>query len=263
MTTFARSRKPFVGGNWKMYTDGAKARELARAVAEGVGKEDRVLVCVCPPFPYLSAVAEVLAGSSVVLAGQNCYHETEGAFTGEVSPAMLLDVGCRAVVLGHSERRHLFGESDGLINRKVHAALKVGLLACLCLGEKLDEREANRTEAVLDQQLTGSLAGLDAGALKNVVLAYEPVWAIGTGKTATPEQAQAAHLFIRSWLRKQFGEETASALPIAYGGSVKPNNAADLMKQPDVDGGLIGGASLEAGPFLAIYKAALAAVAAR
>jgi triosephosphate isomerase len=263
MTTPPRARKHFVGGNWKMYTNRAKARELARAVVEGVGQEDRVLVALCPPFPYLTTVAEVLAGSPVVLAGQNCYPENEGAFTGEVSPTMLVDVGCRAIILGHSERRHILGETDAFINRKVHAALKVGLVVCLCLGETLAEREAGHTEAVLEKHLTGSLAGLDAAALETVVLAYEPVWAIGTGKVATPEQVQAVHHFIRTWLRARFGEEPADRLPIAYGGSVKPNNAPELLRQTDVGGTLIGGASLEASQFLAIYKAALAALEAR
>jgi triosephosphate isomerase len=254
-TTGRRGRKPFLGGNWKMYTNQARARELARAVVGGVGKEDSVQVVLAPPFPYLSLVADALAGSPVALAGQNCYHENEGAFTGEVSPAMLADVGCRTVILGHSERRHQLGESDAFINRKVHAALKTGLSVCLCIGETLQEREAGQTEAILAKQVTGSLADIDAGALPQVVLAYEPVWAIGTGKTATPEQAQAAHLFIRGLVRQRFGEESAQRLPIAYGGSVKPNNAADLMKQPDIDGGLIGGASLEASQFLAIFQA--------
>jgi len=252
MSTAPRRRKPFLGGNWKMCTNQARARELARAIVAGVGKDDSVQVVLAPPFPYLALVAEVLAGSPVALAGQNCYPENEGAFTGEVSPTMLTDVGCRTVILGHSERRQL-GESDAFINRKVHAALKVGLQVCLCIGETLQEREAGQTEAVLAKQLAGSLA--DVNALGDMVLAYEPVWAIGTGKTATPEQAQAAHLFIRGLVRQRFGEESAQGLPIAYGGSVKPSNAADLMKQPDIDGGLIGGASLDAGQFLAILQA--------
>ncbi len=214
-------------------------------------------MAVCPPAPYLALVGEALKGSSVALGAQNCYHEKEGAFTGEVSPAMLVDVGCRYVILGHSERRHKLGESDAFINRKVHAALAAGLHVILCLGETLEERQANRTEAVLDAQLTGSLAGLDAAALRHVVLAYEPVWAIGTGKNATPEQAQQVHAFIRGRIRQCFGENSASALPIQYGGSVKPDNAATLFHQADVDGGLIGGASLNADQFLAIVRAAI------
>jgi triosephosphate isomerase len=250
-------RKKFVAGNWKMFTNKATARQLASGVVDGLRDEQRVSVAVCPPFPYLPSVAEALQGSSVALGGQNCYHEKEGAFTGEVSPAMLVDVGCRYVILGHSERRHKLGESNAFINRKVHTALAAGLEVILCLGETLEERQANRTEAVLESQLTGSLAGLDAAALRRMVLAYEPVWAIGTGQNATPEQAQQAHAFIRGQIRKRFGEETASTLPIQYGGSVKPDNAASLFGQPDVDGGLIGGASLNAEQFLAIVRSAL------
>ncbi len=250
-------RKKFVAGNWKMFTDAAAARQLASAVAHGLGNEMRVSIAVCPPFPYLSAVAEILKGGVVALGAQNCYHEKEGAFTGEVSPAMLVDVGCRYVILGHSERRQKLGESDAFINRKVHAALAAGLEVILCLGETLEERQSQRTETVLETQLNGSLAGLEAAALRHVVLAYEPVWAIGTGQNATPQQAQDAHAFLRGKIRARFGEETASALPIQYGGSVKPDNAAILFAQPDVDGGLIGGASLNADSFLAIARASL------
>jgi triosephosphate isomerase len=250
-------RKKFVAGNWKMFTNTATARQLATAVVRGLGDEKRVSVAVCPPFPYLPVVAEALKGSSVALGAQNCYHEKEGAFTGEVSPAMLVDVGCRYVILGHSERRHKLGESDAFINRKVHAALAAGLEVTLCLGETLQERQANRTETVLETQLNGSLAGLDAAGLRRVVLAYEPVWAIGTGQNATPEQAQQAHAFIRGQIRQRFGEEAASALPIQYGGSVNADCAASLFRQADVDGGLIGGASLKADHFLAIVRAAL------
>lgn len=250
-------RKKFVAGNWKMFTHAAAARQLASAVAHGLGNDKRVSVAVCPPFPYLSAVAEALKGGSVALGAQNCYHEKEGAFTGEVSPAMLVDVGCRYVILGHSERRQKLGESDAFINRKVHAALAAGLEVILCLGETLEERQSQRTETVLETQLNGSLAGIEANSLRRLVLAYEPVWAIGTGQNATPQQAQDAHAFLRGKIRARFGEETASALPIQYGGSVKPDNAAILFAQPDVDGGLIGGASLNADSFLAIVRAAL------
>jgi triosephosphate isomerase len=252
-------RKKIVAGNWKMFTNRATARELATAVVRGLGDEQRVSVAVCPPFPYLSFVAEALQGSSIALGAQNCYHEKEGAFTGEVSPSMLVDIGCRYVILGHSERRQKLSESDAFINRKVHAALAAGLEVILCLGETLQERQADRTEAVLESQLEGSLAGLVAAALRRVVLAYEPVWAIGTGQNATPEQAQQAHAFIRGQIRQKYGEESASALPIQYGGSVKPDCAASLFGQTDVDGGLIGGASLNADQFLAIVRAALPA----
>ena len=197
--------------------------------------------------PYCAAVQSQLGA-------QNCYPEKEGAFTGEISPVMLADVGCWWVILGHSERRHKLGETDAFINRKVHAALDAGLHVILCVGETLDERKADRTEAVLDAQLTGSLAGLDVAGMRRLVLAYEPVWAIGTGHNATPEQAQQAHAYIRGRIAECFGEETAAALPIQYGGSMKPENAASLLHQPDVDGGLIGGASLNAGQFLAIVR---------
>src|SRR5690349_11274835 len=200
-------RKKFVAGNWKMFTTSATARELAAAVVRGLGKEERISVAVCPPFTYLTVVAEVLKSSCVALGAQNCYIEKEGAFTGEVSPAMLVDVGCRYVILGHSERRHKLGESDAFINRKVHAALAAGLEVILCLGETLAERQAERTEAVLEAQLAGSLAGVDAAGLAHVVLAYEPVWAIGTGHNATPEQAEQAHAFLRKQIGQRYGEK--------------------------------------------------------
>ncbi len=249
-------RKKFVAGNWKMFTNLRSATQLAVSVVQGLRAED-VAVAVCPPFPYLAAVAEALQGSPIMLGAQNCYHEKEGAFTGEVSPAMLLDVGCTHVILGHSERRHKLGESDAFINKKVHAALAAGLNVILCVGETIEEREANRTEDVLDTQIAGSLADITADLLKRVVIAYEPVWAIGTGRNATPEQAQEAHAYIRRRVGEKLGPAAAQSLLIQYGGSVKPDNAASLMKQPDVDGGLIGGASLQADSFLAIVRAAV------
>jgi triosephosphate isomerase len=248
--------KKFVAGNWKMFTTAATAKRLAAEVVQGLGTEDRVAVAVCPPFPYLMPVAEVLRGSHVALGGQNLYPEKEGAFTGEVSPMMLLDVGCRYVIVGHSERRHKLGETDSFINRKVKAALATGLQVILCVGETLQERQANRTEPVLKSQLEGSLAEVDGRGLSRLVVAYEPVWAIGTGQNATPAQAQEAHAFIRREIAARFGEESARALPIQYGGSVKADNAASLMRQPDVDGALVGGASLNAEQFLAIVRAA-------
>jgi len=249
-------RKPFVAGNWKMYTTAAGARDLAAAVARGLAGDDRVTVAVCPPFPYLTVVADVLRGSRLLLGAQNLYPEKEGAFTGEVSPTMLLDVGCRYAIVGHSERRHKLGETDAFINRKVRAGLTAGLGVILCVGETLEEREGNRTESVLEVQVSAGLAGLEAAALARVVLAYEPVWAIGTGRNATPDQAQQAHAFLRRRLGEAFGEKTAQAVLIQYGGSVKPENAASLLGQPDVDGALVGGASLKADQFLAIVGAA-------
>jgi triosephosphate isomerase len=249
-------RQKLVAGNWKMFTNTATARQLAAAIVKGLGNETRVRVAVCPPFPYLIPVGEVLRGSAVALGAQNAYSEKEGAFTGEVSPVMLADCGCTFVILGHSERRHKLGESDAFINRKVHAALAAGLQVILCVGETLEERQANRTEQVLETQLAGSLAGLDAAALAKVVLAYEPVWAIGTGQIATPDQAQQAHAFLRSRVAAKFGDAAAQALVILYGGSAKPDNVASLLHQPDVDGGLIGGASLNADQFLTIVRIA-------
>jgi triosephosphate isomerase len=250
-------RKKFIAGNWKMFTTSTTAEQLAAAVLRGLGTETRVHVAVCPPFPYLAKVAQVLAGSSIALGAQNLYPEKEGAFTGEVSPTMLLDVGCQYAILGHSERRHKLGESDAFINRKVHAALSAGLKVILCVGETLHEHESNQKEKVLDAQLHGSLAGVNAAMLANVTLAYEPVWAIGTGKNATPDQAQQAHAFIRKLVAGLCGKDAAEGLIIQYGGSVKPDNAATLLNEPDVDGALVGGASLQAEQFLGIVRAGL------
>jgi triosephosphate isomerase len=248
-------RTKFIAGNWKMFTTATSARQLAAAVAQGVGKQPKVRVAVCPPFPYLAAVAEVLSGSSVSLGAQNCYPEKEGAFTGEVSPQMLVDVGCKYVILGHSERRHVIGESDEFINRKVKAALASGLQVILCIGETLQERQQDLMTSVFTRQVGGSLAGITAEQMARVVLAYEPVWAIGTGHNATPEQAQSAHQWIRQHLAQRWGDAVAAAMTIQYGGSVKPENAAALLGQPDVDGALVGGASLKADQFLAIVRA--------
>jgi triosephosphate isomerase len=248
-------RQKFIAGNWKMHGTTATARALAGDIVKGLGSDRRVRVALCPPFPHLGVVAEVVRGSGIALGAQNCYHEKEGAFTGEVSPNMLADLGCEYVILGHSERRHILGEHDAFINRKVHAAFAAGLHVILCIGETGPERESNRTEAVLEQQLAGSLAGVSD--LSKLSLAYEPVWAIGTGKVATTEQAQAAHVFIRKWAAGRFGA-AASDLIIQYGGSANPSNVASLLHQPDVDGGLIGGASLKADLFVAVVQIAAA-----
>ncbi len=250
-------RPRIVAGNWKMNTTREPGRQLAAGIVTGLGSEQRVGVILCPPFPYLISVGEALAGSKVALGAQNCYDQPKGAFTGEVSPAMLLDVGCRYVIVGHSERRHVLGETDAMVNRKLRAALSAGLEAILCVGETLAERQEGRAEEVFYRQVATALSGLDAHAMSRLTLAYEPVWAIGTGHTATPEQAQHAHIRIREYIGKQFGEKVASGLPILYGGSVKADNARELFSQPDVDGGLIGGASLEVESFLAIVRAAL------
>ena len=250
-------RKKFIAGNWKMFTDLATAKKLTQEIVTLMAGINKVDVAICPPFTYIQAVGEIVKGSNISLGAQNCFHEKEGAFTGEISPNMLADLGCKYVILGHSERRHKMGECDVTINKKVHAALASGLKVILCLGETLDERQANKTNDILKNQLDGSLAGVNKDNLDSLVLAYEPVWAIGTGHNATPQQAQDAHAFIRSWVSKHHGAETASKLIIQYGGSVKPDNAASLLHQADVDGGLIGGASLKADQFLGIIRAGM------
>ena len=257
-------RRPFVAGNWKMNTTAAVGCGLARELAAAVPADrDAADVLIAPPFPYISDVDDELAKSAVMIGAQNCYHEPEGAFTGEVSAAMLADLDVDYVILGHSERRHVLGETDADVNRKVAAALAAGLGVILCVGETLEQREAGDTEAVLAAQLSGGLKGLTAqqfaagpGGNADLVLAYEPVWAIGTGKTATPETAQQAHAFLRAKLADGWGGELAEATRIQYGGSVKPANAADLLACPDIDGALVGGASLKAETFLPIVEAA-------
>ena len=250
-------RKKFIAGNWKMNTRSIDGELLASGVVNGLGSETRVTVAVCPPFPFLARIAQVVKGTPVALGAQDCYTKDDGAFTGEVGPAMLVDVGCTYVIVGHSERRQFFHDTNEFVNAKTHAALKAGLKVILCIGETLDERKANRTEAVLDTQLSGSLANISAEQLKNIVLAYEPVWAIGTGVTATPEQAQEAHAFVRKRVGQLCGDAAAQAVVIQYGGSVNPKNAATLLAQPDVDGALVGGASLKPEDFLAIIKAGI------
>jgi triosephosphate isomerase (TIM) len=249
-------RKAFVAGNWKMHNTITESVALARAVAAGVTKDTKADVAVIPPFLSIPAVAEVLRGTAVLVGAQDVYFEKQGAFTGEVSAAMIKDAGCAFALVGHSERRHVIGETDALIRRKLEALLDAGLEAILCVGEKLDEREAGKTEARLDIQIRAGLTGLAADKLAKVTIAYEPVWAIGTGKTATTAQAQEAHLFIRKLVAEIAGKAAADAMRIQYGGSVKPENAAELMAQPDVDGALVGGAALKADSFLGIIAGA-------
>ena len=240
-------RKPLIAGNWKMYKSIAEARTLARALRQSLDKVlDRDIV-VCPPYTALGAVSEELKGSVIALGAQNAHWEKQGAFTGEVAAAMLSEAGCRYVIVGHSELRQYFGESDETVNKRMHAVLSAGLVPIVCIGETLQEREANATFSVVERQMQGSLKGLVASS--SVVIAYEPVWAIGTGKTATKEQAQEVHSFIRAQFAKQYGDSAAQSVRILYGGSVKPDNMASLMSQPDIDGGLVGGASLEAESF--------------
>ena len=249
-------RKPFVAGNWKMNTTGAQAEQLARNLVQKLRGEDRVEVSVFPPYPYLTRVAQICAGTSIELGAQNTHPDTKGAFTGEVSPTMLIDCGCRWAIIGHSERRHLLGEDNEFIRRKLFGALAAGLHTILCVGETLAQRRANQIEIIIETQLSGALESLPSDRLPRVVLAYEPVWAIGTGHNATPEQAEQVHQFIRRWLSGQFGDAGAQQTRILYGGSVKPDNAASLMNQPNVDGLLVGGASLDANDFTAIVHAA-------
>jgi triosephosphate isomerase (TIM) len=252
-------RTLLIAGNWKMSPAArSEAVALAQAVKVGVGTAADVRVVLCPPAVYLHEVDVVLQGSPIGLGAQNMHWEAGGAYTGEISAAMLVDAGCTHVILGHSERRHGLGETDAQINRKLQAALAARLFPIVCLGETKEQRLGDETERILLQQLTGSLAGLSAAQMGDTVLAYEPVWAIGTGLTATPEQAQAAQAFIRGWLAEQFGAATAARVVVQYGGSVKPENAAQLLACPDIDGALVGGASLNAADFLAIFRAARA-----
>jgi triosephosphate isomerase len=249
-------RKPFVAGNWKMNTDGRSSVDLARRIASESGgvAEQSVTVAICPPFVYLQTVVKALNGSSIAVGAQDSYFEPKGAFTGEISVSMLKDIGCTYCICGHSERRHVIGETDELINRKVTATINGGLLPILCVGELLDEREASKTEEVVTRHVKKGLAGLSAEKVSAVTIAYEPVWAIGTGLTATPQQAQEVHDFIRKLLAQMYDEKLAEEIRIQYGGSVKPDNAAELMSQNDVDGLLVGGASLKADDFLMIIR---------
>ncbi len=253
------TRKPVVAGNWKMFKETKDASELARAVvSQAASLAESVEIVLCPPFTALAAVGQVLSVGSVGLGAQNMHWEKQGAFTGEIAPSMLVDIGCDYVILGHSERRGLFHETNEAVSQKTLAALAAGLTPIVCIGETLEEREANQTNDVIAAQFAGSLAGVDTARMSRVIVAYEPVWAIGTGLTASPEQAQEVHAFIRQQLCACAGDAVAATTRILYGGSVKPDNAAALFSQMDVDGGLIGGAALEAGSFLAIVKAAAA-----
>ena len=251
------SRRPIIAGNWKLHKSVTESVELARGVLHRVPREASCEVVVAPVFTALYPVHEALGDNArVVLAAQDVYWENEGAFTGEVSPPLLKDVGCEYVIVGHSERRHVFGETDDEVRRKVAALLSHGLTPIVCVGEMLEQREAGETEAVVLGQVDAALEGLTASSVRRLVIAYEPVWAIGTGKTAQPEDAQAVHAAIRGRLRQSFDAETADGMRILYGGSVKPKNAADLLAQPDIDGALVGGASLKADDFVAIIEAA-------
>jgi len=249
-------RKPLMAGNWKMNLSLDEATDLLAGIKEAQADLDTVAVLVAPPFTTIQLAHTMLAGTGILIAAQNMHWEQKGAFTGEVSPLMLREAGCSHVILGHSERRAHFFESSEVINRKAEAAIKVGLIPILCIGETIQEREEGRAFDVIRTQLDESLrTRCQAGSLpEDLILAYEPVWAIGTGKTAAPEQAQEMHLFIRRWLDKAFGPDTSKTTRILYGGSVKHDNSKELMAQPDIDGALIGGASLKADSFLSIIR---------
>ncbi len=253
--TFIMLRTPLVAGNWKMYGAVDDARKLARAIREGAAGVNDVDIVVCPPFTSLAAVAEVLTGSLIKLGAQDVFYEEEGAFTGEVSPPMLTALGVAYVIVGHSERRQYFHETDAVINKKVRAALRAGLKPILCVGEKLEEREAGAGwKDLVRRQILAGLDGVEAGDAAGVAVAYEPVWAIGTGRTATPKIAAEAHALIRDAISGAYGPGAAQALRILYGGSVKPDNVKELMAEPDIDGALVGGASLKAETFVPIMR---------
>jgi triosephosphate isomerase len=247
-------RKPFVAGNWKMNLERKSALGLIAELRERVGQRSDIDVAVCPPFVYLDEAVRALQGSPIQVGAQNCCDETSGAFTGEVAAAMLVDVGCDLVILGHSERRQIYGETNELINAKVHTALDAGLDVILCVGETRAEREEQRTEKVVGAQLVAGLQGIDGRSMQRVTIAYEPVWAIGTGLNATPEQAGAVHAYLRGVLGGLYTDSIAESVRIQYGGSVKPSNARELMAMKHIDGCLVGGASLKAETFLPLLE---------
>lgn len=253
------SRKIVIAGNWKMNKTASEGASLVAALKPLVADIEMAEVVVCPPFTTLRAVVEAAAGSNIQVGAQNIHWAESGAFTGEISAAMLRETGVQWVIVGHSERRQYFGETDDTVNKRLKAALAAGLKVMVCVGESLDEREGGLTESILSTQINHGLAGVSAAAMADVVIAYEPVWAIGTGKTATPEMAQETHSHIRGLLTAIFGADTAAAVRIQYGGSMKPENAAELVAQEDIDGGLIGGASLKADSFAALIKNAAGA----
>lgn len=247
-------RIPVIAGNWKLYKKTGDALDLARELVPLVGDRTDIEIIVAPSFTVLGKVSEFLAGSRIGVAGQDCFWKEEGAFTGEVSPGMLIDAGCSHVLIGHSERRQYFGETDETVNRKVKAALQEGLSTILCIGETLEERDSGKTFPVIECQIKDGLRDISAEALRKCIVAYEPVWAIGTGRTATDDQAQEAHSFIRSLLAKMYSGLDSDATRILYGGSVKPENIEGLMSRPDIDGALVGGASLSAASFASIIR---------
>lgn len=256
-------KKPLIAGNWKMYMTCAEAVQLVRTIKAGVYKFHDVTTVVCPPFTALASVSAELKESQIGLGAQNMHFETEGAYTGEISPPMLKEIGCRYVILGHSERRMHFKETDALIQKKLKTALKYSLLPIVCVGETLAERESEKHWEIVNRQIDQSLADISADEISKVTIAYEPVWAIGTGKTATPEQAEEMHAFIRSLLSEKYGEDVAEKIYILYGGSVKPDNIESLIEKPNVDGALVGGASLKAESFAQLVETSASSSKAR
>ncbi len=247
-------RKPIIAGNWKLNKTIAEATDLALQLAQELKDTDNREIIIAPIFTALSATNKAIDGSPIQLAAQNCYPETQGAFTGELSPELLADAGCKYIIIGHSERRQLLNETDAFINLKLHKTIETGLKPILCIGETLQQRENGEMQKVLSRQIKGGLSNLTSSQMATVVIAYEPIWAIGTGKTASTAQAQEAHLFIRDLLQKMFDKMVATKTRILYGGSVKPDNIDGLMKQDDIDGALVGGASLKAEDFVRIVK---------
>ncbi|MGZ3569716.1 MAG: triose-phosphate isomerase [Thermodesulfobacteriota bacterium] len=247
-------RLPFMAGNWKMNKTVREAIDLVRELKTALSGAKGVEVAVAPPFTALFAVHQEIEGSPIGLAAQNLYWEEKGAFTGEISPIMVKEVGCHYVIIGHSERRQFFGETNETVNRRIKAALAASLKVIFCIGETLQEREGEKTFSVIEKQIEGGLKGLGHKEIKNMVIAYEPVWAIGTGKTATPEQAEEVHGFIRRKLEKLYSREVSEEIRIQYGGSVTPENVRGLMDQPNIDGALVGGASLKADSFSKIVR---------
>ncbi len=250
------TRRPFIAGNWKMYKTVSEAVDTARDLVKRVAGTGDVDIMIAPPFTALAPVWDVIRESNVALGAQNLFWETEGAYTGEVSAAMLSSAGCRYAIIGHSERRQYFGETDETVNRRIAAARENGLIPVVCVGESESERETKKTYSVLDKQVKDGLKEIFVDDPDSLVIAYEPVWAIGTGKTATSKQAQEVHLFLRSLLESLYGNALAQSIRILYGGSVKPGNTAELMRMPDVDGALVGGASLDAKTFSEIVRSA-------
>lgn len=247
-------RKPILAGNWKMYKTSQEAKVLIEGLSSRVGKLNDREVIICPPFTSLAIAAESIKGSNLKLGAQNMYWEDKGAFTGEIAPGMLKDIGCLYVIIGHSERRQYFNETDATVNKKMKKAFQAGLLPIVCIGETLAERESNKTFQVLERQIREGISGLSQEEANKLVVAYEPVWAIGTGKTASPQQAEEAHKFIRQKLAEIYTPVIAEEIRILYGGSVKPENSKELMGQADIDGALVGGASLEAETFSKIVN---------